>query len=90
MRVRITMLATRTTMRRATALTLATVAAPLTGPAPVSGADYDGDGRTDLAVWRPANATWYAIRSSDGQQLIRPWGATRDIPISGSGLPDGP
>jgi hypothetical protein len=27
-------------------------------------ADYDGDSRTDVAVWRKGNATWYIIYSS--------------------------
>ncbi len=28
--------------------------------------DYDGDGRSDLSVWRPANNIWYLLRGTAG------------------------
>jgi len=52
------------------------------GDVPVP-ADYDGDGRADLAVWRPETGEWFIVRSSDGGVLATPWGsgALGDVPV---------
>lgn len=40
--------------------------------------DYDGDKKTDLAVYR--DGTWYILRSSDGEVQYQFFGLGTDIP----------
>ncbi len=50
-------------------------------------ADYDGDGRTDEAVWDPADFNWHITTAADVA-----WGTTNDIPVpadyDGNGIDD--
>ena len=43
--------------------------------------DYDGDGRTDIAVWRPSEGNWYIINSSTGATQTIHWGVAGDMPV---------
>lgn len=60
----------------------------LEGDVPVP-ADYDGDGRTDFAVFRASSSAWWTRLSSDGTTSTTTWGTTGDIPVTGDFDGDG-
>ena len=51
--------------------------------------DYDGDDRTDIAIWRPPDGTWWTIDSSSDAQRAMQWGQNGDIPVPGDYEGDG-
>jgi uncharacterized repeat protein (TIGR01451 family) len=50
--------------------------------------DYDGDGKTDIALYRPTTDQWMILRSSAGPQLVN-FGMPGDIPVPGDYSGDG-
>ncbi|HEY8559293.1 MAG TPA: S8 family serine peptidase [Pyrinomonadaceae bacterium] len=51
--------------------------------------DFDGDNKTDVAVFRPSNGVWYIHNSNDGADVSRQFGLGTDIAAPGDYTGDG-
>jgi hypothetical protein len=51
-----------------------------TSPRPVQ--DFDGDGKTDLAVFRPGEGNWYILQSQNNLMKVVNFGLNGDLPVA--------
>ncbi|MBS1795850.1 MAG: VCBS repeat-containing protein [Acidobacteria bacterium] len=51
--------------------------------------DFDGDGRTDISIFRPSNGQWWINRSASGVTIAAQFGQSTDIIAPGDFTGDG-
>jgi len=68
--------------------TVTTLQWGVSGDIPVP-ADFDGDGRTEFAIFRPSTGQWYIRYSSTQTAAVVTWGASQDFPVAGDYDGDG-
>ena len=51
--------------------------------------DFDGDRKTDVAIFRPSTGEWFILRSEDASYYSVPFGANGDVPAPGDYDGDG-
>jgi hypothetical protein len=61
---------------------------PVNVPPVRSRADFDGDGKTDLSVFRPSEGNWYINQSTAGFGVVN-WGLSSDVLVPGDYDGDG-
>jgi hypothetical protein len=51
--------------------------------------DFDGDGLTDISIFRPSNGQWWVLRSLDGSSSVTQFGNLSDVITPGDYTGDG-